>query len=86
MKYSANRETPRIEVGFRGGAYFVRDDGVGFDQRYVDKRFRVFSRLHKAAQFEGTGAGLAIVTRRRASATLECATSARCAARRRSTP
>ena len=34
-----------------------------FDQQYVDKRLRVFSRLHTAAEFEGTGAGLAIVAR-----------------------
>jgi PAS domain S-box-containing protein len=63
VKYSAGHARPRIEVGCRDGAYFVTDNGVGFDQMYVDKLFRVFSRLHTAGAFEGTGAGLAIVAR-----------------------
>ncbi len=49
MKYSARRESPRIEVGCRAGdqpgrwTYFVKDNGVGFDMRYADKLFGVFS-------------------------------------------
>ncbi|MEW6367594.1 MAG: ATP-binding protein [Acidobacteriota bacterium] len=69
LKFTRRCEVARIEVGWRApessaaGAYFVRDNGAGFDMRYADKLFGVFQRLHRAEDYEGTGVGLAIVQR-----------------------
>jgi len=67
VKFSRTRDHAVIEVGeceSRGvAAFFVRDNGVGFDQKYADKLFGVFQRLHRQEDFEGTGIGLATVQR-----------------------
>jgi PAS domain S-box-containing protein len=63
VKYSSRQTDPRIEIGWRDGAYFVRDNGVGFDTAQAGKLFGVFQRLHAADEFEGTGIGLANVKR-----------------------
>jgi len=68
IKFTGNKENPEIHIGTEKDAdgkiiFFIKDNGVGFDQKYVDKIFGVFQRLHNINEFPGTGIGLANVKR-----------------------
>lgn len=67
FKFTRSREKAAVEVGHLKengeNIYFVRDNGAGFDMRYVNKLFGAFQRLHSQEEFEGTGIGLSVVQR-----------------------
>ncbi len=66
-KFTSRREQATIEFGAAGQAgsvvYYVRDDGAGFDPKYLSRLFTAFQRLHAASDYPGTGVGLATVQR-----------------------
>jgi PAS domain S-box-containing protein len=67
LKFTRSRAPGVIEISHKEDAgqpvFMVRDNGIGFNMKYVDKLFGVFQRLHRAEDFEGTGIGLATVQR-----------------------
>jgi len=66
-KYSSKKAVAKIEFGSTQvdgqKVYYCRDNGAGFDMKYVGKLFTPFQRLHKASEFPGTGIGLSIMAR-----------------------
>jgi signal transduction histidine kinase len=67
VKYTGPRPAAEIELGSRvegnQNVYWVKDNGVGFNQKNAGKLFGIFQRLHSEEEFEGTGVGLALVRR-----------------------
>jgi PAS domain S-box-containing protein len=67
VKFTGKQRVAQITVGCQTigdqRAFYVKDNGVGFDMQYSDKLFGVFQRFHRAEDYEGTGVGLAIVKR-----------------------
>lgn len=67
IKFSSKAKTPKIHIGVNNDdentIYFIADNGVGFNQKYAEKMFGVFQRLHSVNEFPGTGIGLANIKR-----------------------
>ncbi|MEO0934465.1 MAG: ATP-binding protein, partial [Cyanobacteria bacterium J06641_2] len=67
FKYTSYKDIAEINIGSNINSseitFFIKDNGVGFDMRYVDRIFGIFQRLHSEQDFEGTGIGLANVQR-----------------------
>ena len=64
LKYSKQDDKPRIKITYSKGSddieLIFQDNGIGFDERYLDQMFTLFQRLHDRNSYEGTGLGLAI--------------------------
>jgi light-regulated signal transduction histidine kinase (bacteriophytochrome) len=64
VKYSKDGVKPEVKIWSRQNGelleIFVRDNGIGFDEKYLPQMFELFKRLHSSEQYEGTGLGLAI--------------------------
>ena len=65
LKFTNKKDQASVSIGFlpSEGAYYIRDNGVGFDMKYAGKLFGMFQRLHSKDEFEGTGIGLASAKR-----------------------
>lgn len=61
IKFMGDQKNPAIEIGHSNGAFYVKDNGIGIEEKYYDKIFELFERLDK--KVDGTGVGLAIVKR-----------------------
>ncbi len=65
VKFSSKKKSTVVDFGWdkEKNAWFVRDDGAGFDMHYADRLFSAFNRLHGDKDFKGSGIGLATVAR-----------------------
>lgn len=67
VKFSGSRKVIKIEAGCKiqkgEVAYYIRDNGIGFDEAYYDRLFAIFKTLHDRKEYAGTGVGLALAQR-----------------------